>query len=326
MIARHSPGLVATSWIRERLVADTRRTLQVCLGLFWLLDGALQFQAFMYGGGFISVLKASAAGQPAWIAGSVDWGANIMHSQQLLLNTAAALTQATIGLGLLRRRSVKPALVASFGWSLAVWWFGEGFGMLLTPALSPLAGAPGAALLYLLIGLIVWPGEGPGGLVGVRGARLIWGVLWLVLTWLWLQPAGTGADGVSQAISAAPSGLSWLTDAQRWFATATAHNGLPIGLTLSAVSAAIAVAVMCNWHARTFLTLSIVLNLGFWVIAQGFGGIFAGGATDPNAGPLFVLLACALYALVGLRSDAAGAVRNGEGRRSPRSRPATHTL
>jgi hypothetical protein len=38
--------------------------------------------------------------------------------------------------------------------------------------------------------------------------------------------------------------------------------------------------------------------LAYWVVGQGLGGIFQGGATDPNAGPLFVLLACALYALV----------------------------
>jgi hypothetical protein len=41
-----------------------------------------------------------------------------------------------------------------------------------------------------------------------------------------------------------------------------------------------------------------VLNLAYWVLGQGFGGIFQGGATDPNAGPLFVLLAYVLYTLI----------------------------
>jgi hypothetical protein len=34
------------------LVADRRRALQRALGLIWLLDGALQFQPFMFGRGF----------------------------------------------------------------------------------------------------------------------------------------------------------------------------------------------------------------------------------------------------------------------------------
>jgi hypothetical protein len=44
--------------------------------------------------------------------------------------------------------------------------------------------------------------------------------------------------------------------------------------------------------------LAIALNIVYWVLPQGLGGIFAGGSTDPNAGPLFVLLACAMYPLV----------------------------
>ena len=35
----------------------------------------------------------------------------------------------------------------------------------------------------------------------------------------------------------------------------------------------------------------MVLQLLYWLVGQGFGGIFQGGATDPNAAPLFILLA-----------------------------------
>jgi hypothetical protein len=51
------------------------------------------------------------------------------------------------------------------------------------------------------------------------------------------------------------------------------------------------------------------LNLLYWVLGQGFGGIFAGGATDPNAGPLFILLAVAMLPLVGAGERAAARVR-----------------
>lgn len=58
-----------------------RRTIQISLGLIWLLDGAL-LQSFMYGGGFIAALKATGAGQPPWVADTVNWAANIMQSHQ----------------------------------------------------------------------------------------------------------------------------------------------------------------------------------------------------------------------------------------------------
>jgi hypothetical protein len=286
------------AWARKYLFADSRRTIQISLGLLWLLDGALQLQPFMYGGAFIATLKATGLGQPPWIADSVNWAANTMRSDQALLNTLFALVQIWIGVGLLNRRTVKPALAVSLAWSLLVWWFGEGFGMLFMSMSNPLSGAPGAAILYLMVALVVWPGERPGGLLGIRGTRLMWGALWLVMAWLWLGSAGSSPNAVSEAINGAPSGIAWLTHVQEWLATATNGHGLAIALMLAAISAAIGVAGARNWHARLFLVASIVLNLSFWIVGQGFGGIFTGAATDPNSAPLLCLLACALYALV----------------------------
>ena len=77
-----------------------------------------------------------------------------------------------IGVGLLYRPLVKPALFASFGWVLVVWWFGEAFGMLFMDMAQPLTGAPGGVLMYALIGLVAWPSGHPGGLLAtLRLAR-----------------------------------------------------------------------------------------------------------------------------------------------------------
>jgi hypothetical protein len=168
------------------------------------------------------------------------------------------------------------------------------------PMASPLTGAPGAVLLYALIGAMVWPNARPGGLFGVRGARALWASLWLVMAWLWLVEAG-GATGVTNAINAAPSGMSWLSTVQDWFANAAKGDGVGIALVLAAVSVAIGVAVAANWRPKLFLALAIGLNLLYWVVGQGLGGIAQGGATDPNSAPLFVLLAYGLYTLVPYR-------------------------
>ena len=284
--------------VKAYFFSDTRRSIQTVLGLIWVLVGALQFQSFMYGKGFIQMLQGMTAGQPGWVADSVNQGAATMQSHQAIFNTGAALIQVAIGFGIVYKRTTKPAIAVSFAWALVVWWFGEAFGMLFMNMAMPLTGAPGAVLLYGLIGAIVWPNDRPGGLLGVRGARTAWAALWLVMAWLWLLAPSSSANAIHNAINAAPSGMSWLSSVQNGFASITKGNGLIFALVLSALSAAIAIAVARNWRAKEFLILAAVLNLIFWVVGQGFGGMFAGGATDPNAGLLFIVLAYAMYTLV----------------------------
>jgi hypothetical protein len=280
-----------TSRLHAYFWSDNRRRVQTVLGLIWLLDGGLQFQSVFYGNGFKQLLDAAGQGQPGWLHDSIIWGAKIASSDFGVWNTLFALTQVAIGFGLLYRPLVKPALVASFGWTLVVWWFGNGFGGMFLAAAQPMTGAPSAVLLYALIGLVIWPGERPGGLLGARGARIQWAALWLVMAFLWLTPSSAAPDATSGMLTSTAS-------IQNHLASASKGGGVPIAFVLAAFSAAIAVAVVRGWHARAFLWFSIVLNLLYWVIPQGLGGVFAGGATDVDSGPLFILLAAAMFALL----------------------------
>jgi len=284
--------------LRTYFASDGRRTVQTALGLIWLLDGALQFQSFMYSNGFPQMLAGMESGQPHWLSSSVAWGARFANGNLDVWNTLFALTQVAIGLGILFRPTVKLALAGSFAWALVVWWFGEAFGMLFANAANPLTGAPGAVLLYALIGLIVWPGERLGGLLGVRGARIAWCAVWALMGWLWLIALNSSANATHDAIGAAPSGMGWLNTLLSHAATVTQGNGFLIALVLAAASVAIGIAVAADWHARTFLWLAIYLNVVYWVVGQGFGGIATGSATDPNAGLLFIVFAGAMYTLL----------------------------
>ena len=98
--------------------------------------------------------------------------------------------QILIGVGLLIRQTVKPALVLSLVWALGVWSLGEGFGMLFTGMASPLTGAPGGALLYLAIGVLVWPRAGgpvPTGSAASEGPLSEWGgkAIWAMVWSAW---------------------------------------------------------------------------------------------------------------------------------------------
>lgn len=297
------PGVARRTLTRGRryFASDSQRTFQTVLGVIWLLDGALQFQPFMYGKGFIHVLAGLESGQPHWLAASIGWGAHVYASPTFLFNTLAALIQVLIGLGLLCRRTVKPAIAVSVAWAVAVWWTGEGFGMLFAGSANPLTGAPGAVVLYAIIAVIVWPNNArPGGLLGIRGARAAWAALWLVMAWAWLLPANSGANATANAIRSAPGG-GWLHSLQSSVASGATGLGAAIAIVLAVVSAAIGVAVANDWRSRPVVALAIALNIAYWVIGQGFGGVFyTNSATDLNSGPLFVLLALVLLSLSGV--------------------------
>lgn len=305
--ASRAGGLTSRSRLREYFWSDNVRRIQTVLGLIWLLDGGLQFQGYMYSHAFPALLASNAAGQPSWVHNSVIWGAKLLNGNLTVWNTLSALTQVGVGFGLLYRPTVKLALVGSFGWSLIVWWFGEAFGMMFMQMAQPLTGAPGAVLIYVLIGLVVWPNGKPGGLLGIRGTKIMWASLWLVEAYLWLLTPSASPNGTSSALNATSAGIGPLNSLQNSLASDTKGDGVVIALVLAAVSAVIGIGVAAGWKTRGLLAVAIVLNLIYWVIPQGFGGILDGGATDPNSGLLFIVLAAALMPLLGASP---GSVRN----------------
>src|ERR1700677_2319669 len=117
---------------RFPLAVRSQRALQIVLGLFWILDAALQFQPFMFGQGFVqNNILANASGQPFVIGDLITHIGNFVAPDIAVWNTFFALIQLCIGVGLLYRPTVKPALVLSFAWAAGVWVFGEGLGMIL---------------------------------------------------------------------------------------------------------------------------------------------------------------------------------------------------
>lgn len=297
-------AVVWRGWHWARLPTLTRRHLQFALGIFWLVDGGLQFQPFMFSHSFLAhVIEPTAAGQPRIVAVSILAVARLMSDHLAFYNSGAATIQILIGVGLLFPRTVKPALLASFGWALGVWAFGEGFGGLLTGEANPLTGAPGAVLLYLLAGLLVWPVDRPvhrcvadQGLLNDLGGRLIWANLWLGFAALSLLPANITRTGVSGAfktsVSIAPLSVAHLDAA---LARASAGHGIPITLLLAAVELAIGIGIMHDRWRNTAAVLGAVFALAIWVTTEGLGGVTTGQATDPNSGPLLILLAAGLY-------------------------------
>ncbi len=293
----------------------TTRGIQIALGAVWLLDGLFQFKSFMYTHGIVTEVFGPAAAKQWSIVGGPMKTFDSFYGRDLTLwNTLSGEIQVAIGLGLiLSRKTVKPALLVSFGWAPVVWWFGEGFGGLTSNTLpAPLMGAPGAVILYAIIGLLVYPtgkrhGRSPAdmGPLGDRGGLYVWSALWALSAGLWLVNINRANGATHEMIKAmAETSPHWLARFQTSINAHTQGHGSTIAVLLAIVSVAVAVGVWTplRWPA---LVTGIVLSLAYWTLGQDLGGPFwTEGATDFNSGPLFVLLAVALFPVVQLAPGA----------------------
>ena len=113
----------------------------------------------------------------------------------MITNALFAAGQLLLGLGIAGRRTVRVALGASIVWSRAVWWLGEGLGGVLTPAASPVTGAPGAVIIYALLAVLLWPRDRArpapsvaAQAIGAPAARALWLLLWAAWPISWSSP------------------------------------------------------------------------------------------------------------------------------------------
>lgn len=288
---------------------DFRRILQLALATVWLLDGVLQLQPFMFtpgAHGFSGMLKSMAGGNPNLVAHSILWNASVVGHHAVATDTAFATVQILIGLGIAWRPSVRPALAVSIAWSLAVWWFGEGLGGLFSGAATPVGGGPGAVLFYALLALLLWPTDRVGATspfvaakaIGTKVAQAIWVVVWLGLALLALVGAGRSPQGIHDLIANYSSQPGWLAGIDRHAELVVAHRGLEFAILLAVICVLVGLRVLLpDRAAKATLVLAIVTSAFIWVIGENFGTILAGGATDPNSGPVLILLALAYWPL-----------------------------
>jgi hypothetical protein len=287
------------------VLAARRRTFQVTLGLLWLLDAALQFQPYMFTRAFVrDVILSTAHGNPAVIAGPITWSADLMVRHIVVWNAAFATTQLLLALGLLWRRTSKAALVGSIAWAAAVWWLGEGLGGVLAGSVDPFAGAPGAAVLYVLLALLAWPAAtvrgtqasvALSGRLGPIAPRIWWAALWASLAYGAFEPANRSPDGLSSNMSAMRSGEpGWIAALDGALSHVLAHYGTEVSITLSVFCALATATVSLNRLTRLGVVIAVIAGAMIW-LAQDFGEIFTGRGTDPNSGLLLIVLAAAFW-------------------------------
>ncbi len=302
--ARVRPGWRSTLDARAetaRAAPDLRRRLQLGLAAIWLLVALLQYQSFMFSRGFNQMIGATAAGNPRVVASPITWDASLVSHHPVLLNSIFATIQLLLGIGIAWRPTVRLALAASIAWAIGVWWFGEGLGMVLTSSASPVNGAPGAVIIYALLAVLLWPSDRAGKsapftaarAIGAPIARALWLVLWLSLAYFALLPSNRAPQALNSMIASMESGEpGWLAALERGAASLVAHQGLAASIVLAIALVIIAIGVYLPASvAKATLILAITVAAVIWVFGEAFGAILTGTGTDPNSGPLLILLA-----------------------------------
>jgi hypothetical protein len=298
---------------------DPRRALRLALAGLWLLDAALQYQPVMFTKAFGSTLADAAMGNPSVIANPINWTASLFEHHPVVLNGICATIQLLLAVGLIWRPTVRLALGASIVWSFAIWWLGEGLGGMLSQMSSPINGAPGAVILYALLAVLLWPSTREDRAVfpaaqciGARTARVTWLVLWATLASSALWPGNRTPWAMAETIQDAASGEpGWLAAVVAAAARVVSWHGIKLSLLLAAVLLLIAVSVYLPKPAwRAGLVLAATLSAVIWVAGEALGGILTGSGTDPNTGPLLILLVVAFWPGSGADQVPADAVQS----------------
>jgi hypothetical protein len=145
-------------------------------------------------------------------------------------------------------------------------------------------------LIYALIGVSVWPrqrqkgtaGDGVGvasiSEEGQRFARWSIGTIWLLGAFLQLQSPFLSPGGLAGSLM--PGFAVRLVEG----------NGVPWTIALALLQLGIGIGILSRKRAHVFAFASIGVSLLFWWVGQSFGEFWTGTGTDPNSGPLMILL------------------------------------
>jgi cytochrome oxidase Cu insertion factor (SCO1/SenC/PrrC family) len=275
-----------------------RRVLRIGFGVLWIFDGLLQIQPAMPLGLPSQVISPAAASSPGWVRHLVNWASSAWSYHPVTAAASAVWIQLGIGIWLLvaaRGTWSRLGGLASVGWGLIVWVFGEAFGGVFGQGVTWLFGAPGAVLFYCVAGGLIalpprlWATPRLGRVI-LAAMGLFFAGMAVLQAWpgrgFWQgtaagQPGSLTAMVRSMSQASQPHFLSALVSD---FASFVAAHGFAVNLSAVIVLAAIGAALLSGRPRllRLATVATAVICLADWVLIEDLG--FLGGVgTDPNS-------------------------------------------
>ena len=257
-----------------------------------------------------NVIEPTAAASPGWVQHVVNWAGTTWSYHPVQAAAATVWIQVGIGAWLLaapRGRASRLAGLASAGWGLVVWVFGESFGGIFAPGLTWLFGAPGAAIFYCAAGALValpgryWQSPQLGRRI-LTVIGLFFAGMAVLQAWpgrgFW-QGSRPGTPGTLTGMIRSMAGVPQPAIFARWvsgFGNFTAAHGFAVNLVAVVALAAIGAGLLSGQPRllRPSVVILAVFSLADWVLIEDLG-FFGGLGTDPNSMIPIVLLAVAGY-------------------------------
>ncbi len=295
----------------------SRKFLRIGFGILWIFDGLLQAQPRMAGGLSSQVIAPIASASPGWVQSVVNFGGTIWTYHPVAAAAAAVWIQVGLGVWLIASATGWPSRLAglsSAGWGLIVWVFGEAFGGVFAPGLTWLSGAPGAVLIYVVVGALLalplraWAKPRLGRLL-LAGT----GVFWMGMALLQVLPV----NGFWQGGGPMTDMVSSMANVTQPHAQAAMLAAFASFITVNAVAVNLFVIIALAGLGAVFISgrprllrvavpIATVFCLAAWVLVQDFG--FPGGlGTDPNSMVPWVLLVWGGYFAVTERATVTAA-------------------
>ena len=277
------------------------RLLTRSFGALWIVDGVLQLRDAMPSQFVASVINPAFSGAPYLLKALGHFAGDLWNIDPVKADLGASFLQITIGAGLLflkKGRSWRFIVKLSIVWSLAIFIFGNGFGLFYQAANSA-TGAPSAVLLYLFASIeLLKLSKAEEISTSNRRIGLFVGSFFIVGTLLSaLTSEGYWSkDGYylmikSMASSKQPQFLSELLDL-----SAKMVKGHGTYMNAAVILIGITIALLLFLMPDRKLTASCTFGFGLltWIFLQDFG-VFSPTGTDFNTGLPLMLLAIALY-------------------------------
>ena len=253
------------------------------------------------------VMAPAAQTSPAWVQHVVNWAGTAWSFHPVQAATASVWIQAGIGIWMLaaaRGRWSRLAGLASVGWGLLVWVFGEAFGGIFAPGLTVLFGAPGAVLIYCVAGALValpdrtWQSAKAGRWL-LSGLGVFLTGTAVLQAWpgrgFWQGTLSGKAGPLADMISSMsgtpqPSPLATLV---RDFGALTARHGFAVNLTAVMTLTLTGLGLLAGRKPvllKMAVAAAALFCLADWLLVEDLG--FMGGlGTDPNSMiPLLLLV------------------------------------
>lgn len=149
MAAQRSTSADELGWPR-RLRVDFWAGVRITFGVIWLIDGLLEWQPADFHN-FLQLITAVGQGQPALVTALIYAGRDVVAINPMLANGVLAGLEVAIGISLITNVLSRWALRISALIAVAIWVFGQGFGMVFMAGATDIQSGP----LYVLCSLML---------------------------------------------------------------------------------------------------------------------------------------------------------------------------